>query len=668
VASALERQNWALANELAADMRSRFPAHRIGYESGVKALRGSGRLEEAEALAVEGASLFPDRAWLIKNAASLALRRRDLHEAALRAEAIRKRFPNEPSGYEFGVRALTESSRFAEAIALAQAARARFPDEPWALACTLDAALKAGDWEAALERAIDLHRVDPNNPRALEAPVIALCQLQRIDEADALCTETLARFPENVALIRARQRLESFKTFLARDKDLSERTRVSPQDMPLTISYCRHANAMTREHFGGGARVLERLKALRTRRPNAPEIGVALIEELLLQRRIEEAEAAADDYQSQLTTYEPLALAWATLLNESTDIEQGVLRSRQVCDWFPSSRKASVAYVRALIRQVELSGPQHAEASESICLEALERFPDEEELADFYGLLAQYRGDLTTALSRWQQALNQFGSLARPKCDFKRRVLDASLELDDHDVAPALAPPGSVLAADTQVLMRFENLGSTLYGCEFGGVQRYFGAEPLHLMRWASCPIDQLIDGLHDRFAAFANEYDLSLYVAERGGAAEYNMRSVRYKMRLHTFIKTAEMSPERALLQTRRRYMYLARRLDEELMAPRLSEKPIFVYKRYAEHVSEAQISALFASLNCHGRNALLSVQLEDAQNPAGTVRMVEPDLMVSYLGNFGKTAMSVPQETQNHVWLEICRTAIGMVDNRGE
>jgi tetratricopeptide (TPR) repeat protein len=55
--------------------------------------------------------------------------------------------------------------------------------------------------------------------------------------------------------------------------------------------------------------------------------------------------------------------------------------------------------------------------------------------------------------------------------------------------------------SDTRdILMCFESLGGTHQGCEFGNVQRHYGAEPLGLLRWAEMTPDNLMAALECGF------------------------------------------------------------------------------------------------------------------------------------------------------------------------
>ena len=72
-----------------------------------------------------------------------------------------------------------------------------------------------------------------------------------------------------------------------------------------------------------------------------------------------------------------------------------------------------------------------------------------------------------------------------------------SWPLPDDDMGMVdVPPPGCTFRPD--LVSRFESLGDN---CEFGFVQRFHGAEPSALLRWATAPIEGVILGLADGWA-----------------------------------------------------------------------------------------------------------------------------------------------------------------------
>ena len=121
------RKDWALASELWGEFRRAFPDNPSGYMRGAASLRYAGRLEEAEALAIEAVERFPDRPGGHYTRAEIAMCRKDWALASELWGEFRRAFPDSSAGYVRGVKALRDAGRLEEAEALAGGAMKRFP-------------------------------------------------------------------------------------------------------------------------------------------------------------------------------------------------------------------------------------------------------------------------------------------------------------------------------------------------------------------------------------------------------------------------------------------------------------------------------------------------------------------------------------------------------------
>jgi predicted Zn-dependent protease len=194
-------QDVAEAIRLAEQLRSRFPHGAAGYRIGAKALRDSGRADEADALLRETIIRFPDEVWPLTESAWAALARGDWQEAIQHAEQIRERFPAHPAGYRVASPALRESKRLDEADELAIEGLARFPDEAWPLTERVLIAQSRGDWMAAIEQAEQLRERFPTHRAGYEVAAAALRAVKRFDDADALLRGAISRFPDEPWLL-----------------------------------------------------------------------------------------------------------------------------------------------------------------------------------------------------------------------------------------------------------------------------------------------------------------------------------------------------------------------------------------------------------------------------------------------------------------------------------
>src|SRR5262249_55713402 len=122
---------------------------------------------------------------------------------------------------------------------------------------------------------------------------------------------------------------------------------------------------------------------------------------------------------------------------------------------------------------------------------------------------------------------------------------DVALEMIDasaleHEAAQSAANTPDRAAAQA-LMTRFEALGNN---CTFGAVQRYFGAEPLGLLRFAGAPIRKLISALDARFAGLGDPENTILEVRQHP-RPEFWVADRRFDFSMHTFIYPDGNTPE---------------------------------------------------------------------------------------------------------------------------
>jgi hypothetical protein len=120
------------------------------------------------------------------------------------------------------------------------------------------------------------------------------------------------------------------------------------------------------------------------------------------------------------------------------------------------------------------------------------------------------------------------------------------------------------------LLMRFESLGQN---CEFGLVQRRFGAEPLSLLRWTFVKPMTLIRLLEARGAGMGEAENVELRTSDWG---EHMVHDRRFGISFHSFMTSALADPDAFLKKQAARLRWLRDKLVEDLEQ---AEK-IFVYK----------------------------------------------------------------------------------------
>jgi hypothetical protein len=122
---------------------------------------------------------------------------------------------------------------------------------------------------------------------------------------------------------------------------------------------------------------------------------------------------------------------------------------------------------------------------------------------------------------------------------------------------------------DRTFLYKFESIGDT---CEFGIVQRKFGAEPISLMRWMAISPNNLLGLLSCKFEGVGEPEFTTVGVSEHG---EFYTLDKRFHMFSHTFQKESEISIADFSKKIYTRLQYLKNKLLSDIV---LGEK-IFVY-----------------------------------------------------------------------------------------
>ena len=624
-----------------------------------------GQFAEAEAVCREGLRRFPEHTIFLRIAAQAAVKQHGWEDAADWASQLREQRSTDKAGYQIGLRAariaVQQGASDVELAAITDQAVARFPDEVWAARAPVQLMLDRRRFADAAAGAEGLRTRFASAPDGYELGVLALFQLRRIDEATALLAEAKERLGESKELVRLDERLGKWRAYAQADAKLQAAAEAPDAKPHAALKHAQHSDKIIRDFFGQPEAAVARLQAAAQRFPADPAIVAALVRGLTDLGRIDEATETLS--ASGLVDSQPsAALAWAELAEATGDLDAAATRYQAARALFPDERATHVGLVRALDKLVEKRGADHREAAEAAAREAVARFPDSEELHDLQAWIAQHAGDHRAALERWTAALERFPDSARGRFSFRTRVLDASLALGEAatPVAEATTVGPAAGLSGTDLANRFQNLGSTVFGCEYGGVQRHFGVEPLHLMRWGSCPVASLIDLIDNDFDGFMDEADARLDVSVRPGAGdEYMLRSLRYTLRLDTFVPVNDAPLEQNLASIRRRYVFLTRKLKEELARPDPADKTLFVYKAYEEHVTDQDLDRLAQALQRTGPNTLLAMRRATPEHPAGTARWAGPHHLIGYLPEFGKTAVGVGLPVQHGAWETVMRAA---------
>ena len=416
--AAMRREDWEAACALWGELRGAFPDHASGYVRGAEALVGAGRLDEAEALAVEAVERFPERPGGYVQRAEVAMRREDWALASERWGELRSAFPDHVWGYVRGAEALMEAGRLDEAEGLAVEAVERFPDRSGGYVQRAEVAMRRGDWTAASERWGELRGAFPDHALGYVRGTEALMSAARLDEAEGLAVEAVERFPDRPG------------------------------------GYVQRAEvAMRREDW---ALASERWGELRSAFPDHVWGYVRGAEALVEAGRLDEAEGLAVEAVERFPE------------RPGGYVQRGEVAMRRVdwdaaCGLWAELRGAFPEHASGYLRGAEaLVEAARLDEAEALAVEAVERFSDRPGGYVQRAEVAMRRGDWTAASERWGELRSAFPEHASGYV----RGAEALVEAGRLDEAEGLAveaverfpdrPGGYVQRAE--VAMRREDL------------------------------------------------------------------------------------------------------------------------------------------------------------------------------------------------------------------
>jgi tetratricopeptide (TPR) repeat protein len=649
VAASWGAHQWDAVLEQAAAFRQLFPPDAIVEQAMIEALRGTAKHAAAEAAIAQAEQRFHGEAWLAGERLKLALDQGNVTVAVELAEALRHRFPEFMDGYVLGAAALRQLRRDDEAVPLLEAAASLEPDNFWVLLERASLAERRADWDQVIALAEAMRRHSPNYDPGYRMALKALRHLGRTREAELLLKQAIGALSlqpwlciEGMEIAQQEERFEQADCWLLRG---IRRFSMDP-DLALFHASRPARDPAERSRANGTERAITRLENLIEEMPELPDAVAVLAETLTAANRLDEAEALLTAHPSAVRKSSRTATTWGHSAEARGDFAEAARRYRQVAEWFPENYYAYEGLMIALATCGDRDG------AERVCATAIARFPVALEV-----LMAQVK--IAEIAEEFERAVALMAKLADayPAVPYlKHRLYALRLKLGDSGQRAAALPRGPDLdsAGDDpkSIMMRCQSIGGTGLGCEFGLVQRRFGAEPLSLLRWGGVPHADLIRAIRDGFDGIDDESDMKIVLEPNRSDAEYELISKNYNIRFHSFMYQNEISAEKFKQQMRRRMSFLRQIFIDDLRAAR----HLFVRKQQAPIPSPSEIDDLHAAFARHGDNTLLYVFQADAAHPSGTVHLHKRGVIFGYVDRFIETAVGDLSATS---WLEVCTRA---------
>jgi hypothetical protein len=177
-----------------------------------------------------------------------------------------------------------------------------------------------------------------------------------------------------------------------------------------------------------------------------------------------------------------------------------------------------------------------------------------------------------------------------------------------------------------ELVSEFEMLAGN---CEFGGMQRACGAEPLSLLRFAGALAMVAMDGLDSDFEGIGES--IEPFIVENQ-IREWMIRDHRYHLAYHSMASSNQVSAEEVVEREKRKIAFLKRKFLEDLT----ESNKIFVCSDRHINTKEEAV-ALFLALRRKSKRQMIWVTAsEKTGKEPGTVVEILPGLMVGHIDRF--------------------------------
>jgi tetratricopeptide (TPR) repeat protein len=618
--------------------------------------------DEADEVMRNAIASFPLNASIFARYTRMALQRGDLHGAVGRAKQMRERFPAESGGYSDGLEALRELCRIDEANALLKEAAPKFDNEPWPLRNAAliaesqnDMSAAEGFWEALCARF-------PDSPDSWTQKAVFYRRCGRLEAANELLRVAIERFPSDAGLyIAYGQVAGELRNWEEADRRFENATVQFPNNAVIALQHALVPIGTPLWKSKNFAEALSRLEKVQERFPKFGQAQEAEIRLLRMSGKFDAAATLGSAAMDKLPNFAGIGLEYARVLTLQDKRDAAIACLQDLMQRLPNAAEVYVDLAAALSRAGQW------EEAELICKKAIARFRFRRGPLVEYANVAMRRETWREAMNRWGEALRLLPAEAdvRKGIATTRLALAAEIEANGGDASEIEAHQIDDRGSISDLLMKFENLGAPVWGCEFGFVQRKFGAEPISLLRWGGVNTDRLIEALECRFEGVGSPEQTILHLPAAGGQMDYHTRDTRFWIELHTFVYHGEMPEDKLLAQCCPRIRYLRRKLIEDLE----TGSKIFIFRPGAPIPSTEQFARLHAAMRSYGDNTLLHVLCGDPNHRVGTVEIVKPGLMIGYLSRLSWSAKTGVGTPDFSCWIRICAEAYRLHNavNRG-
>lgn len=336
---------------------------------------------------------------------------------------------------------------------------------------------------------------------------------------------------------------------------------INPTDLSCALAYGRVATRQADLGLCSWSEALDCWQAIRRNFADIPEnsrteqayaltAGYALIEKgraLVALKQFEEAEELTCGALERFSDHADLHAFFAeiattragTLADHLQTDEYRIAQQRwaSVRTRFPDNQGGYISGAEVCLATEDF------DLAEELARIAITKFPSLAAAWACYANVATRKSSWSDARQRWDEAILRFPNDETIKIGqgrfhylFSITSFDAEFEEKIKRTNDFLGPTAFThynSLSDRELMMAFENIGNN---CEFGIVQRYFGAEPISLLRFAGGEFDHLLAALKAKFdgVGLAQNTRFELITNPR---PEYWMSDTRFGLFMHTNI-----------------------------------------------------------------------------------------------------------------------------------
>ena len=481
---------------------------------------------------------------------------------------------------------------------------------------------------------------DPN-PLSLVSPNQRLCDLSWRERLAALVFERRVRLWRRWAVTerasaRAASKLISLGRFAEADAILQKAQVAFPRRPRLMELYATSAHNGLRH-----AEAIERWEALRRTSPDLPMPPCGISANA---RELGQLERATQVMREALRRFPD---DFIVLTEASRAFDQSKAYDEAAACWFPLVKRRDipfewrVAYFRDLLRLERLDDAKaalatvegfHSVDTASDLGSTARANPYEQDISFMRGCFAMAQQEWETAAAIWTNYIVRYpdcdaGRAVSFRVEYVRQLADAEQQAAWPEALRRIIVERIENEDIRTLMLRFEGMGRD---CEFGSVQRRYGAEPLGLLRWNDVKYPSLLAAMEARFDGMGDPENTDMIVDVIG---EYNVVDKRWNLAMHTWIHHNEVPAPALYPKMCRRVAYLRDKFIGDL---REGEKT-FVF--LSDNTSVARLRALHDAMTTYGPVSLLLVKkagasdLDGVDERPGEITVVRPDLFIGYL-----------------------------------